>query len=87
MSALSWFLEFLTGGVFLTKILFNDGNNTIILYLVLFDSLLNFVIIPSSYLLNTEVIKGFIIANGWMHYLRTLFPSNKIHPVENQDVP
>ena len=42
------------------------------------DVSLSFVVIPSSYILSTEVIKRFIITNGRMNPLRNLLRSSNI---------
>ena len=85
MTCLSWSLEFIAGIIFLIKSFFIKDITTV-LYLLFIDNTLSFVIVPSSYILNTEVIKGFIIGNGWLIPLTTLFRSSKIVPAPNNNI-
>ena len=85
MSFLSWSLEFIAGIIFLVSDLVYKDITELYLYLLFIDNTLTFVIIPSSYILNTEVIKDFIIANGWSKPIRTLFPSRKIGQAPNNN--
>ena len=68
MTAFSWSLEFITGltllGVTLT-VHDPESNVDIIAFLVIVDGILNFVVIPSTYILNNQDIKALIIAGGW----------------------
>ena len=44
----------------------NPNTNTeLILIIFVIDGFLNFIVIPSSYLLNTDIIKRVIITEGW----------------------
>ena len=86
MTFISWFLEFTTGVGGVVIRLFNDLDIDIINWLVFIDVCLNFIIIPSSYILNNEVNKKLIIANGWCKGFRRLFQTNKVNPVQNEEL-
>ena len=85
MSFISWSLEFITGGIGLTIYFLATEINTVVCFALL-DVCLNFVIIPSSYILNTEVTKAFIIAQGWCKSFRCFFCSNQVGPAPNEDI-
>ena len=87
MTCLSWLLEFIAGIIFLVCAWVYKDLTEAYLYLLFIDNALIFVIIPSSYILNTEVIKDFIVKNGWMKPIRALFPSRTVHqsPTEESD--
>ena len=86
MTIFSWSLEFITGLVitYWNINIHNPETNTdLIAFMVIFDALLNFIIIPSSYILNNEVIKKIIMAEGWCKILRGRMKLNKIDPDRN----
>ena len=70
---MSWLLEFLSGIVTLLRYWTRaDGTNSIWTnrlshLLVLF---ITYILIPGSYLLNDEVTKLLIVANGWTKFFR-----------------
>ena len=86
MTVFSWSLEFITGLVLLViniKIHNPETNVDLISFMVIFDAFLNFIVIPSSYILNNEVMKKFIMAEGWWKIFRGRINSNKIDPDRN----
>ena len=86
MTVFSWSLEFITGLVLLvinTTIHNPETNVDLISFMVIFDAFLNFIIIPSSYILNNEVMKKIIMAEGWFKIFRGRMKSNKIDPDRN----
>ena len=86
MTAFSWSLEFLTGLVLLAiniTIHNPETNVDLISCMVIVDGFLNFLIIPSSYILNNEVMKKLIIAEGWCKMFRGRMKSNKTVPDPN----
>ena len=85
VSVITWSIEFLTGCVFMVLCLVIN-NIAILGVLVFFDGTLSFLVIPSVYILNTEVTKALIIANGWIRSFRSLVSSNRIHPAANEEV-
>ena len=85
MVVIAWSLEFISGLLVMVFWFFVDDKNDQ-LALILIDILLRFVIIPGSYLLNTEVSKALVVAEGWWKSIRVSFSSNKIQPINNQDV-
>ena len=94
MTVLSWSLEFITGGFgiaiyfgfqferFATRNLIEN----LAIWGWIIDTCLNFIIIPSSYILNNEVNKALIIAHGWYKSLRSCLRTNTINPVPNEDI-
>ena len=63
MTAISWLLEFVALIVMVTgRFITRRG---LILYFAVFDMCLGFIIIPIFYLLNTDVNRGLIAAEGW----------------------
>ena len=86
MTAISWFLEFGTGMIALASNIISgnpDSNDDLIFSIVIIDACLNFILIPSSYLLNNEVNKTLIIAEGWCRIFRRRVQSNKVIPAAN----
>ena len=86
MTVFSWSLEFITGLVLLAiniKIRNPETNVDLISFMVIFDAFLNFIIIPSSYILNNEVMKKIIMSEGWGKIFRGCKKSNKIDPDRN----
>ena len=87
MTVISWSLEFIAGLVALAvnlEIHDPESNVDFITCGVIVDALLNFIIIPSSYILNNEVMKTVIIAEGWCKIVRNLMRSNKVTPSQNE---
>ena len=68
MTIFAWSLEFVAGivNLFVGIETWKNGNIDFITYMVIFDGFLNFIIIPSSYLLNNEVTKTAIYVGGWI---------------------
>ena len=92
MTVISWSLEFvagLTSLIMLVRYLLPAGNLVIDSYsqtryfIILLPMFLNFIIIPSSYLLNTEICKTFIIAQGWCKWFTNIFSIETITPSPN----
>ena len=84
MAVIAWSLEFISGLLLLIYWFLSEDKNHQ-LALIMIDILLRFIVIPGSYLLNTEVNKALIVAEGWWKSLRTTFRSNKIQPSNNQN--
>ena len=81
MTLFAWSLEFVTGLVNLSigiTIHNPESNVDFITFMVIFDGLLNFIIIPCSYIMNNEVLKAAIIASGWIEAIRQRIRSNTI---------
>ena len=86
MTIFAWSLEFVTALVNLfiaIKIHHPESNIDLITCMVIFDAFLNFIIIPSSYIMNNEVMKTAIIAGGWLQIFRRRIQSNQVAPAEN----
>ena len=68
-----WSIEFITGLIALGMKFQTENPNTdteLILSIFVIDGFLNFIVIPSSYLLNTDIIKRVIITEGWCKVFR-----------------
>ena len=85
ISALTWILEFFTGVLMLISFLI-PYNVTLLSHLGFFDIILSFVLIPATYILNTEVIKALFIQNGWFRSFRSFIVSNRVQPILNEAV-
>ena len=86
MTIFAWSLEFVTGLVNLAigiKIHHPESNIDFITCMVLFDGFLNFIIIPSSYIMNNEVLKTAIMAEGWYQIIRRRILSDQAIPAAN----
>ena len=88
MTVISWSLEFIAGLVCLGvnfQIENPESNPDLISMMVIFDTCLNFIIIPSTYIFNDEVRKRGIIAEGWCTGVRGRMYSNSVGPASNND--
>ena len=83
MTAISWALEFITGILAIALMYFSFANEFAIVFLSLTDVCMNFVVIPSSYIFNTEEVKQYIIAEGWRKWFNKSFRSNRVTPPTN----
>ena len=50
------------------------------------DIICCFVIIPSSYIVNTDAFKSYLLASQWYTSFIDRFRTNRVHPVENEGV-
>ena len=88
MTVISWSLEFIAGLVCLGvnfQIENPESSPDLISMMVIFDTCLNFIIIPSTYIFNDEVRKRGIIAEGWCMGVRGRMDSNSVGPASNND--
>jgi hypothetical protein len=87
MTAISWLLELFTGLVAMGITIHSQNPESdidFIACIIIIDACLNFILIPSSYLLNNEVNKTMIIAGGWCRiFRRRVQRSNKVNPAPN----
>ena len=73
MTFLSWLLEIITGIITLVFMVLSygdDANHVSVQNLSNLLCIFHFIVIPGSYLLNTEVNKSLIIAEGWCSGIR-----------------
>ena len=91
MTAISWFLEFTAGTIGMVLRYMEWGVNVsdlnAFLCLAVIDIGLNFIVIPSSYILSNGVVKGLIIAEGWCEAIKPSKTSAKVQPAHNEDIP
>ena len=93
MTCISWSLEFVAGlfGILQLmagwlRLVTQLQSATIFLSLILLSVSLNFVIIPGTYLLHTDMCKAFVITQGWWKSFKTLFSLNRVAPIQNVDM-
>ena len=77
MTVISWSLEFVAGFIVLLQLVDRIKSFEIQIPLAIFTMVFNFIIIPSTYLLNTTFYKAFIVTQGWWKWFRTLISSNQ----------
>ena len=87
MTVISWSLEFIAGLFCLGVNLNPESSPDLISIMVIFDTCLNFIIIPSTYIFNDEVRKRSIITEGWYIGVRGRVASNSIGPASTNDSP
>ena len=78
MTLLSWTLEVISGVSAFALILFISRQDTLEIIaklLIIFNHCLYFIFIPLSYLINTEVIKAIVYAQGWLRLSKSCIPS------------
>ena len=79
MTMVSWFFELLTGVLIMVQNLFGSDTGTLhtVLtdhYILVFvDVFLCGVLIPSTYILNGDLIKEKIVESGWLKYFCVSF--------------
>ena len=82
MTVISWSLEFLTGLLSMTAMYLSRNEETnvdVIAVIVIVDTSLNFILIPSTYVFNNEMNKTFIMAEGWWKIITRCFRPNRVH--------
>ena len=82
MTFISWLLEFVAGFVGGLQISVHM-DPTIIFFIILIFVFLNFIMIPSTYLLNTQICKSIILAQGWWKSARTFLCPNRVGSPQN----
>ena len=95
MTALSWAIEFVTGLLCMIQLVRFDVQEqihksaTFYAAMSLSTIFLSFIVIPITYLLNTEVCKAVVVARGWWSSFLTLVVPNRAFIERNsvQDVP
>ena len=81
---ISWLLE-LIGGLIILPIRFIEVK-WIVRWLILSDIVVNFILIPIVYVLNNDVNKGIIVAEGWLRGFRMLMNRRSIvAPEQNNE--
>ena len=83
MTAISWCVEFTSGSLAMIMLHFNFTDELAIVPLFFADVCLNFIVIPSSYIFNTDEVKQHIIAEGWLKWFNKSFRSNRVAPAAN----
>lgn len=87
MTVTSWFLEFVTGVISLVNTLIfghDDSLEMLTQILVFIHVFLYFIVIPGSYLLNTEDYKNLVIEKGWRNIIFCCRRRNRVAPVSNE---
>ena len=68
---ITWLLEFSAG--ILCAVVYFTASKVASRWLAFLDMTLNFILIPSSYIINNDVNKAVIIAHGWIQGFRRMF--------------
>ena len=87
MTVTSWSLEFVTGVILLVNTLIfghDDSLEIVTQILVFIHVFLYFIVIPGSYLLNTEDYKNMVIEKGWRTIIFCCRHRNRVVPVSNE---
>ena len=84
MTIISWLIEFIAGIGNLAIYFLYDENDIVALF-AMFTIFVNFVVIPGTYILNTEACKRFIIEQGWIVSLSRMCNSTRVSPLQNED--
>jgi len=84
MTIISWLIEFIAG-IGNLAIYFLYDENAIVALFAMFTIFINFVVIPGTYILNTEACKRFIIEQGWIMSLGRMCNSTRVSPLQNED--
>ena len=88
MTIISWSLELVTGLISLVNILIfahDDSLEIATQILAAVHVFIYFVVIPSSYLLNTEVFKNRIVEQGWGNVIPRDRRNQRVAPLEKED--
>ena len=78
MTMLSWSLEAISGiSAFLLIFTASRDNNLepIAVFLIMLNCCLYFILVPISYLINTEVLKAIVLAKGWFNLSKSFILS------------
>ena len=88
MTITSWFLELVCGAISLVNTLIfghDDSLEIATQVLVAVHIFLYFVVIPGSYLLNTEVFKNRIVEQGWSEAIPRNLRNRRVAPLMKED--
>ena len=87
-TTMSWALEFLAGFILiLTYILVEERDEFTDFMILLPVVFLNFILIPSSYLMILERYKQQIVEHGWLESFRILVRNrNSVNPSRNENL-
>jgi len=84
MTIISWLIEFISGIAILAMyFLFNEAN--IVTLFAMFNTFVNFVIIPGTYILHTEVFRTFVVAQGWSLSIRRMCHPTRVSPLQDEE--
>ena len=89
MTMTSWSLEFLSGIIALVNTLIfghDDSLEIVTQVLVFIHVFLYFIVIPGSYLLNTEDYKNSIVEKGWGNILSCCLHHKRVVPAQNENL-
>ena len=81
ISFLSWLVEFTTGSVVIVDYVWSLSDSDFyhwMYWITALDVFLCGVIVPSAYILSTEVIKGYLYNSGWVMMFKKLFSRNDV---------
>ena len=82
----SWILEFLCNWLIILLLCIGIQNGTIKFLVLVLDTGCCFILIPASYICNTEKVKGYLNTIGWYISLIDKSSSNAIQPSLHQNI-
>ena len=82
----SWFLEFVSNWFIIFLSLFSVQIESIKFVMLVMDTFSCFILIPASYICNTEKVKEYINSIGWYMTLIDKFRSNAVNPIQDQNI-
>ena len=88
MTITSWFLELVCGAISLVNTLIfghDDSLEIATQVLVAVHIVLYFVVIPGSYLLNTEIFKNRIVEQGWIEAIPRSRSNRRVAPLIKEE--
>ena len=89
LSVVSWSIEFVTGCLMLIDYCLELSNDTFHIWMYvhpLVDIFLSGVVIPSAYILKSDLFREFLYNFGWLHTLRKLFGAKDARVAPSHDV-
>ena len=82
----SWLLEFLSNWFIIFLSLFSVQIQSIKFVMLVMDTFSCFILIPASYICNTEKVKEYINSIEWYMTLIDKFRSNAVNPIQDQNI-
>ena len=82
----SWFLEFVSNWFIVLLGCLGVQNNTIKFLVLVMDTFCCYILIPASYICNTEKVKEYINSIGWYMSFIDQFRSRFFKPIQNENM-
>ena len=82
----SWLLEFVSNWFIVLLGCLGVQNNTLKFIMLVLDTFCCFILIPASYICNTEKVKEYINSIGWYTSFIDQFRSRIFKPIQNENI-